>query len=47
VEEPVPVWKIREAWPFRLEGPQLNAPKSEIAFEALAFAHEGIEVAFV
>jgi phage tail-like protein len=45
--EPVAVWKIREAWPCRLEGPRLNAQQSEIAFEALALAHEGIEVEFV
>lgn len=44
--EPVAVWKVRNAWPCRFEGPALDALKSEVAIEGLEIAHEGIEVEF-
>lgn len=44
--EPVAVWKVRNAWPCRLEGPSLNALNSEIAIETMEVAHEGIDVEF-
>lgn len=42
--QPVMTWKIRDAWPVKIEGPGLNATGNEIAIETLEFAHEGIEI---
>lgn len=42
--EPVLRWKVRNAWPFKLIGPVLNANASEVAVETLQIAHEGISV---
>ncbi|MGA5761791.1 phage tail protein [Nonomuraea bangladeshensis] len=40
----VMTWKIRDAWPVKIEGPGLNATGNEIAIETLEFACEGVEV---
>ncbi|MFI9550371.1 phage tail protein [Nonomuraea endophytica] len=37
-------WKLRDAWPVKIEGPGLNATGNEIAIETLEFTHEGVEV---
>jgi phage tail-like protein len=42
--EEVMSWKIKEAWPVKLEGPGLNATGNEIAIESLEFANEGVEI---
>lgn len=42
--EPVMSWKIRNAWPVKVEGPGLNATGNEIAIETVEFAHEGLEI---
>jgi phage tail-like protein len=42
--QPVMVWKVRNAWPAKYEGPALRAGSSEVAIETLELAHEGIEV---
>lgn len=42
--KPVMTWKIRDAWPVKIEGPGLNATGNEIAVETIEFAHEGVEV---
>ncbi|WP_326642259.1 phage tail protein [Streptosporangium sp. NBC_01755] len=42
--DPVMTWKIKDAWPVKIEGPGLNATGNEIAIETLEFAHEGVEV---
>lgn len=42
--KPVMTWKIREAWPVKVEGPGLNATGNEIAIETIEFANEGVEV---
>ncbi len=42
--EPVTVWKVLNAWPVRLQGPILNALRSEVAIELLEIAHEGLIV---
>ena len=41
---PVMVWKIRSAWPSKLEGPGLKGSGNEIAIESMEFVHEGIEI---
>ncbi len=45
--EPVVVWKIKNAFPFKLEYSPLNANGSEVAIESLSLAHEGLIVEHV
>ena len=42
--EPVVVWKVKDAFPVKLEGPILNASDSEIAIETLELSHTGFEI---
>lgn len=42
--EPVMVWKILNAFPVKVEGPQLKAAGNEVAIESIELAHEGLEV---
>lgn len=41
---PAVVWKVRQAWPVKYEGPVLNARGHDVAVETLELAHEGITV---
>jgi phage tail-like protein len=40
----VTAWKIRNAFPIKLEGPHLNAKGNEVAIETLELACESIEI---
>jgi phage tail-like protein len=40
---PVVKWHVREAWPCKYEGPDLNAKANDIAIETLELCHEGFE----
>lgn len=42
--EPVMIWKIKEAWPVKLEGPGLKSTGTDVAIESVEFACEGIEI---
>ena len=42
--EPVMTWKVHNAFPVKLEGPQLKASGNEVAIESIEVAHEGLEV---
>src|SRR5262249_1200112 len=42
--QPVMVWKIKQAWPVKLEGPGLKSTGTDVAIESLEFACEGIEI---
>jgi len=42
--EPVMVWKIQNAFPVKIEGPQLKASGNEVAIESIELAHEGLEL---
>jgi phage tail-like protein len=42
--EPVMVWKARNAFPVKIEGPGLKATGNEAAIESLEIAHEGLSV---
>ncbi|KAF5057419.1 T4-like virus tail tube protein gp19 [anaerobic digester metagenome] len=44
LHEPVMTWKVKNAWPVKLEGPVLKADASEVAIETLQLVHEGISV---
>jgi phage tail-like protein len=42
--EPVMVWKVLNAFPVKVEGPQLKASGNEVAIESIELAHEGVEL---
>ena len=42
--EPVMVWKVKNAFPVKLEGPRLKASGNEVAIETLEVAHEGLTI---
>jgi phage tail-like protein len=42
--EPVMVWKVMNAFPVKVEGPQLKASGNEVAIESIELAHEGLTV---
>lgn len=35
-------WQVKEAWPVKWTGPDLNSTSSEVAFESIEICHEGI-----
>jgi phage tail-like protein len=41
--QPVVRWHVREAWPCKYEGPNLNAQGNDVAIETLELCHEGFE----
>ena len=41
---PVMTWKVKRAWPVKLEGPSLKATGNEVAIESIELAHEGLTV---
>ncbi|PMB53409.1 phage tail protein [Fischerella thermalis CCMEE 5201] len=41
---PVMVWKAKNAFPVKLEGPSLKASGNEVAIESMELAHEGLTV---
>jgi phage tail-like protein len=45
-EEHIPMmtWKVHNAFPVKVEGPQLKANGNEVAIESIELAHEGLEV---
>ena len=42
--DPVMTWKIKEAWPVKIEGPGLKSTGTDVAIESVEFACEGIEI---
>ncbi|MDR8390618.1 phage tail protein [Aliifodinibius sp. S!AR15-10] len=44
--EPVTVWKVKEAWPCKVEGPSLNSTGNEVAVETIELCHEGLTIEF-
>jgi phage tail-like protein len=44
---PVVTWKVKNAFPLKVEGPSLNATANEVAVEAITLAHEGISVEYL
>ena len=41
---PVMVWKIKNAWPTKVESPTLKADGNEVAIESIEIAHEGVVI---
>jgi len=44
--EPVVVWKIKDCWPSKVEGPSLNSTGNEVAIETVELQHEGLAIEF-
>jgi phage tail-like protein len=42
--EPVVVWKIRNAWPTKVQSTDLKADGNEVAIESMELVHEGLTV---
>lgn len=43
---PVVTWKVKEAFPSKVEGPTLNSTGNEVAIESVELVHEGLTVEF-
>ena len=43
---PVVTWKIKDAWPVKVEGPALKASGNEVAIESMELIHEGLTVEY-
>ncbi|MDX2361897.1 MAG: phage tail protein [Crocinitomicaceae bacterium] len=41
---PVVVWKVRNAWPLKVQSTGLKADGSEVAIETMELAHEGLTI---
>ena len=42
--EPVMVWKIKNAWPTKIQSTDLKADGNEIAIESMELVHEGLTI---
>ena len=42
--KPVVLWRVKRAWPVKVEGPGLKASGNELAIESIELAHEGLTV---
>lgn len=42
--EPVVVWKIKNAWPVKVQSTDLKADGNEVAIESIELAHEGLTI---
>ena len=42
--EPVVVWKVKEAWPVKVQSTDLKSDGNEVAIESMELAHEGLVI---
>ena len=42
--EPVVVWKVKNAFPVKVQSSDLKADGNEVAIETLELAHEGLKI---
>ena len=42
--EPVVTWKIKNAWPTKVQSTELKADGNEVAIETIEIAHEGLTI---
>ncbi|MCH7400373.1 phage tail protein [Belliella kenyensis] len=42
--EPVVVWKIKNAWPTKIQSTDLKADGNEVAIESMELVHEGLTI---
>lgn len=44
--EPMIVWKVKNAWPVKVQSTDLKSDSSEVAIETLELAHEGLTIEY-
>jgi phage tail-like protein len=42
--EPVMVWKVKNAWPVKVQSADLKSDANEVAIESIELAHEGLSI---
>ncbi|MEZ4827097.1 MAG: phage tail protein [Bacteroidia bacterium] len=42
--EPVVVWKVKNAWPVKVQSTDLKSDGNEVAIESIEIAHEGLTI---
>lgn len=42
--EPVVTWKVKNAWPIKIQSTDLKADGNEVAIESMEIAHEGLTI---
>lgn len=42
--EPVVVWKVKNAWPSKIQSTDLKADGNEVAIESMELVHEGLTI---
>jgi len=42
--EPVVVWKVKNAFPIKIQSPDLKSDANEAAIESIEIAHEGLTI---
>ncbi|MDX2246147.1 MAG: phage tail protein [Bacteroidia bacterium] len=42
--EPVVVWKVKNAWPIKVQSTDLKSDGNEVAIESIEIAHEGLSI---
>ncbi len=42
--EPVVVWKVKSAWPIKIQSPDLKSDANESAIESMEVVHEGLVI---
>jgi len=42
--EPVVTWKVKNAWPVKVQSTDLKADGNEVAIESMELAHEGLTI---
>lgn len=42
--EPVVVWKVKNAWPTKIQSTDLKADGNEVAIESMEIVHEGLRI---
>jgi phage tail-like protein len=42
--EPVVVWKVKNAWPSKIQSTDLKADGNEVAIESMEIVHEGLSI---
>ena len=45
--QPVVVWRLKNAWPVKVQATDLKADGNEVAIETMEVAHEGLTTEFV
>ncbi len=44
--EPIVTWKVKNAYPCKVEGPSLNSTGNEVAIESIELCHEGLNIEY-